>query len=85
MSMQNEVEDTKGQDAHGSTVDATGNADSVDTGATAGTSATAEPPAGNGNQQSGQHTGQHTGQQGAMPPSQTDDDQYDQGTVQRES
>jgi len=85
MSMQNEVEDTKGQDAHGSTVDATGNADGVDTGATAGTSATAEPPAGNGNQQSGQHTGQHTGQQGAMPPSQTDDDQYDQGTVQRES
>lgn len=81
MSMQNEVEDTKGQDAHGSTVDATGNADSVDTGATAGTSATAKPPAGNGNQQSGQHTGQ----QGAMPPSQTDDDQYDQGTVQRES
>lgn len=32
-----------------------------------------------GNQQSGQQASE----QGAMPPSQTDDDQYDQGTVKR--
>ena len=31
-----------------------------------------------------QQSGQQASQQGAMPPSQTDDDQYDQGTVQRE-
>jgi len=81
MSMQSKVEDSKGRDAHGSTVDDTGNAGSVNTGGSADTGAIEESVAGNGNQQSGQHTDQ----QDAMPPSQTDDDQYDQGTVQRES
>jgi len=81
MSMQNEVEDAKGRDAHGSTVDDTGKAESVNAGGTADAGATGDPGAEDGKQPSGQHTGQ----QGAMPPSQTDDDQYDQGTVQRES
>ncbi|MCC2958943.1 hypothetical protein LK540_00650 [Massilia sp. IC2-278] len=81
MSMQSEVEDTKGRDAHGSTGSDAGSAESVNTSGTADSGAQGKPGAGNGNQQSGQHTGQ----QDAMPPSQTDDDQYDQGTVQRES
>ena len=32
---------------------------------------------------SGQQFSQHTSQQQGMPPSQTDDEQYDQGTVKR--
>ena len=69
MSMQSEGEDVKERDAHQSTRDETGSGGS---GGTSDTGVKAEPVPDEGSQQ------------GTMPPSQTDDDQYDQGTVQRE-
>lgn len=78
MSMQSEGEDVKGREDQRSTPDGVGGTDSA---GTTNTGATKGPVADNGGQQSGPQDSQ----QGAMPPSQTDDDQYDQGTVQRES
>ena len=77
MSMQSEGEDAKGRDDHQSTPNDAGSADS---GGASDTGAIGGPAAG----EEGQQSGQQDSQQGAMPPSQTDDDQYDQGTVQRE-
>jgi hypothetical protein len=77
MSMQSEGEDAKGRDDHESTRK---DAASADSGGTGDTGAAGGPAAG----KDGQQPGQQDGQQDAMPPSQTDDDQYDQGTVQRE-
>ena len=74
MSMQNEGKDVKEGNDQQATRDGTGSAGSGGSGAMGG------PAADQGNQQSGQQSSQ----QGAMPPSQTDDDQYDQGTVRRE-
>jgi len=68
MSMQSEGDDAKGPDDHQSTRNDAGGADS-------GGPATGENT---------QQPAQQESQQDAMPPSQTDDDQYDQGTVQRE-
>jgi hypothetical protein len=72
MPMQSEGEDAKGRVAHQSARDETGSAGSGGSGGTSDTGAKGEPVPGEGSQQ------------GTMPPSQTDDDQYDQGTVQRE-
>lgn len=81
MAIQSEGKSTKGPDYQQSTRDDTHSADRVGTGGTSNTGATEGPVEGKGSQQSGQQTSQP----GAMPPSQTDDDQYDQGTVQREA
>ncbi|MBD8529594.1 MULTISPECIES: hypothetical protein [unclassified Massilia] len=77
MSMQNKGADVKGPDDHQGARTDTGSADSVSTG---------DPGAIGGSVagKDGQQPVQQDSQQGAMPPSQTDDDQYDQGTVQRE-
>jgi hypothetical protein len=77
MSMQSEGEDAKGPDAHQSTRNDAGSADG---GGTGDTGAAEESTVG----EDGQQLGQQDSQQDAMPPSQTDDDQYDQGTAQRE-
>lgn len=75
MSMQNKGEDAKGSvNQHGTGAD-TGSVASA-----ANPGAIEESVAGKGDQQ----PVQQDSQQGAMPPSETDDDQYDQGTVQRE-
>jgi hypothetical protein len=71
MSMQSEGKDVKERNDQQATRDDTGSA---------GSGAMGGPAADQGNQQSGQQSSQ----QGAMPPSQTDDDQYDQGTARRE-
>jgi hypothetical protein len=73
MSMQNEDTNVNGSNNHLSTPNNAGNAGTGDK-STFGT-----PTASPGNQQSSPHTSQ----QAEMPPSQTDDDQYDQGTVKR--
>lgn len=80
MSMNSEGKDAKGRDDHQSTQDDTSNADSIGIGGTSDIGAVEGRVAGKGTQQAGQQASQ----QSAMPPSQTDDDQYDQGTVQRE-
>jgi hypothetical protein len=71
MSMQSEGKDAKEGKDQQATRDGTGDS---------GSGSMGRPATDQGNQQSGQQSSQ----QGAMPPSQTDDDQYDQGTVQRE-
>lgn len=76
MSTQNENTDVKGSNGseiQQGTPNGTGNAGTGDNG-TIG-----KPVASPGNQQSTPHSSQ----QAEMPPSQTDDDQYDQGTVKR--
>jgi hypothetical protein len=80
MSMQSKGEDTKGSGDHHGTGADTGSVDSVGTGGASNPGAPGESAVGKGDQQ----PVQQDSQQDAMPPSQTDDDQYDQGTVQRE-
>lgn len=76
MSMQSENKDSEVRN-HQSTCNGTaGSAGGVGAG---DTGATVRPVANQGNQQSGQQSSQQT----TLPPSQTDDDQYDQGTVQQ--
>lgn len=76
MSMQNENKDSEArnhQSARDRTADSASGVDTSDTGAK-------ERPALNqGNQQSGQQSSQ----QSTLPPGETDEDQYDQGTVQQ--
>lgn len=82
MSMQSEGKDTKGRNDDQSTRDGAGSAGSGESPA----GDTIDQEAGrafSGSQQSSQQSSQQAGQQDAMPPSQTDDDQYDQGTAQR--
>jgi hypothetical protein len=77
MSIHSDGQDGKGRDDHQGTPINEGGAGS---GGTSDTGAVGGPATG----EDGQQCGQEDSQQGAMPPSQTDDDQYDQGTVQRE-
>jgi hypothetical protein len=77
MSIQSQGDDAKGRDQHESTRNDAGGADS---GGTSDTGAAGGPATG----EDGLQPAQQESQQDAMPPSQTDDDQYDQGTVQRE-
>jgi hypothetical protein len=81
MSMQNKGEDTNESGDHHGNGAATGSVDSAGTGGASNPGAIGESVAG----EDGQQPVQLDSQQGAMPPSQTNDDQYDQGTVQRES
>lgn len=68
MSMQNENTDAKGSNDQQGTPANTGKAGTGnDSGVTGGS----------------EQSAQHTSQQENMPPSQTDDNQYDQGTVKR--
>ena len=76
MSMQNKGEDTNESGDHHGTSAATGSVDSAGNPRAVGESVAGKD---------GRQPVQQDSQQGAMPPSQTDDDQYDQGTVQRES
>lgn len=77
MAMQSEEKDAKeGNDQHQIRLDDPGSASS---GGTGDMGAKGGQAADQGNQQSGTQSSQ----QGAMPPSETDEDQYDQGTIQR--
>jgi hypothetical protein len=86
MSMQSESKDSKArnhQSTRDGTTDSAGGFDTGSTGSTGDVGATGGSAASEGSQQSGQQSSQQSSQQNAMPPSETDDDQYDQGTVQQ--
>lgn len=76
MSMQSEGKDAKEGTHQQITRADTGG---TSTGGTGNIGVKEEQGVDQGNQQSSKQSSQ----QGAMPPSETDDDQYDQGTVQR--
>lgn len=76
MSTQNEDTDVKG--SNGTEIQQRTPDDAGNTGT--GANGTIGKPAAS---QDGQQSTPHSSQQAEMPPSQTDDDQYDQGTVKR--